>query len=213
MLATLLLDSRGLLTISPVLAMGASAPGCFYKRGRRAEAPHDHRRLRLLPGLQLRLLPALRRRLHGAALSDDDDPVPGAADRYRFEALSRPTIALAGVSLTTMIIATVTHPLIGYENETVTWMRYVRQGLFQPTIASAYGLGRGWGGIWPFLLAAGGAIVLGNACDSTHAHLTRSLLAGVRARRLVPVCAARTHIARDRPPRPAESSKRATTPR
>src|SRR4029077_8576383 len=28
------------------------------------------------------------------------------------------------------------------------------------TIASAYGLGRGWGGIWPFLLAAGGGGVL-----------------------------------------------------
>ncbi|MCW3019008.1 MAG: hypothetical protein JWN10_1316, partial [Solirubrobacterales bacterium] len=51
-------------------------------------------------------------------------------------------------------------PLVGYENETVTWMRYLSEGLFQPTIASAYGLGRGWGGIWPFFLAAAGAIVL-----------------------------------------------------
>ena len=70
---------------------------------------HDHRRVRLLPGLQLRLLPAVRRRLHGTALFDDDDPVPGAADRDRAEALPGPTIALAGVSLTTTIIAT-DHP-------------------------------------------------------------------------------------------------------
>jgi hypothetical protein len=92
-----------------------------------------------------------------------------------------PTIALAGVSLTTMIVATTTHPLIGYENEAVTWMRYVRQGLFQPTIASAYGLGRGWGGIWPFFLAAGGAIVLGTLATVRTRISNRSLLAGVAA--------------------------------
>ena len=71
-----------------------------------------------------------------------------------------PTVALAGVSIATTVIATITHPLVGYETETVVWARYLRQALFQPTIASAYGLGRGWGGIWPFLLAAGGALVL-----------------------------------------------------
>jgi hypothetical protein len=71
-----------------------------------------------------------------------------------------PTIALGAISITTTVIATITHPLVGYENETVTWMRYLSKGLFQPTIASAYGLGRGWGGIWPFLLAAGGAVLL-----------------------------------------------------
>jgi hypothetical protein len=58
-----------------------------------------------------------------------------------------------------MVIATITHPLVGYENETVTWMRFLSKGFFQPTIASAYGLGRGWGAIWPFFLAAGAALV------------------------------------------------------
>ena len=48
-----------------------------------------------------------------------------------------------------MVIATITHPLVGYETETVVWARLLRQGDFQPTIASAYGLGHGWGGIWP----------------------------------------------------------------
>ena len=70
-----------------------------------------------------------------------------------------PTIALAAISITTTVIATITHPLVGYENETATWMHYLSQGLFQPTIASAYGLGRSWGGIWPFLLAAGAAVL------------------------------------------------------
>jgi hypothetical protein len=70
-----------------------------------------------------------------------------------------PTIALAAISITATVIATITHPLIGYENESVTWMRYLSQGLFQPTIASAYGLGRGWDGIWVFLLPAAGALL------------------------------------------------------
>jgi hypothetical protein len=81
-------------------------------------------------------------------------PVAIAFKRY-----PGPTIALAGISVATTVIATITHPLVGYENETVVWARYLGEGFFQPTIASAYGLGRGWGGIWPFFLAAGGGLV------------------------------------------------------
>jgi hypothetical protein len=77
-----------------------------------------------------------------------------------FKRYPGPTIALAGISVATTVIATITHPLVGYENETIVWTRYLREAFFQPTIASAYGMGRGWGGIWPFLLAAGGGILL-----------------------------------------------------
>ena len=78
-LATLLFDSRGLLTISPVLIMGAIGTVLLYRRGRRAEALTIGGDLPLLRRLQLRLLPALRRRLHGAALPDDDAAVPRRA--------------------------------------------------------------------------------------------------------------------------------------
>jgi hypothetical protein len=71
-----------------------------------------------------------------------------------------PTLALAAASIATTVIATITHPLVGYENETVIWMRLLGKGSFQPTIASAFGLGRSWGAIWPFLLAAGGAVLM-----------------------------------------------------
>jgi hypothetical protein len=77
-----------------------------------------------------------------------------------FKRFPGPTIALAAVSITTTVTATITHPLTGYETEAVVWARYLREGVFQPTIASAYGLGRGWGGIWPFLLAAAGGVLL-----------------------------------------------------
>jgi hypothetical protein len=180
-LATLLLDSRGLLTISPVLVMGAIGTWMLYRRGKRAEAlaiggmclcymgynsgyylPFGGGFMG--PRFLMTMLPFL-------AL-----PIGIALKRY-----PGPTIALSGVSLTTTIIATATHPLIGYETEAVTWMRYVRAGLFQPTIASAYGLGRGWGGIWPFFLAAGAAVVLATLA-TTRTRISRaSLGAGVLA--------------------------------
>jgi hypothetical protein len=158
-LATLLLDSRGLLTLSPVLIMGAIGTVMLYRRGRRAEAltiggvclcflgynsgyylPFGGGSVG--PRFLITLLPFLA------------FPIALALKRF-----PGPTIALAAISIATMAIATVTHPLVGYENETVTWMRFLSKGLFQPTIASAYGLGRGWGGIWPFFLAAGAALL------------------------------------------------------
>jgi hypothetical protein len=180
-LATLLFDSRGLLTVSPVLAMGALGTWLLYRRGKRAEAltiagicvcyvgynsgyylpfgggfMGPRFLMTMLPFLALPIGIALRR-------------YPG------------PTIALAGVSLATTIIATITHPLIGYETEAVVWARYLREGFFQPTLASAFGLGRGWGGIWPFFLAAGGAVVLATLATARTRISGASLGAGVLA--------------------------------
>ncbi len=159
-LATLLLDSRGLLTISPILVLGAMGTVLLYKRGKRAEAL-------TIGGICLcyigynsgYYLPFgggfMGPRFLTTMLPFLAFPVALALKRW-----PGPTVALAGVSIATTVIATITHPLVGYENETVVWMRYLGEGFFQPTIASAYGLGRGWGGIWPFLLAAGGGVVL-----------------------------------------------------
>jgi hypothetical protein len=159
-LSTLLLDSRGLVTLSPVLIMGAVGTVMLYRRGSRAEAltigaicvcfmgynsgyylPFGGGSVG--PRFLITLLPFLA------------FPIALALKRF-----PGPTIALAAISITTMVIATITHPLVGYENETVTWMRFLSQGFFQPTIASAYGLGRGWGGIWPFLLVAGAGVLV-----------------------------------------------------
>ncbi len=159
-LVTLLLDSRGLLTISPILILGAMGTVLLYKRGKRAEAL-------TIAGICLcyvgynsgYYLPFgggfMGPRFLTTMLPFLAFPVAIALKRW-----PGPTVALAAVSISTTVIATITHPLVGYENETVVWMRYLGEGFFQPTIASAYGLGRGWGGIWPFLLAAGGGVVL-----------------------------------------------------
>lgn len=158
-LATLLLDSRGLLTISPVLIMGAIGTVMLYRRGKRAEAL-------TIGGVCLCYLLynsgyylPFGGGFMGPRFLDTLLPFLAFPIALTLKRFPGPTIALAAISITTTVIATVTHPLVGYENETVTWMRYVSQGLFQPTIASAYGLGRGWGGIWPFFLAAGAAVL------------------------------------------------------
>jgi hypothetical protein len=180
-LATLLFDSRGLLTLSPVLAMGLAGLVALYRRGRRAEAL-------TIAGICV-----------AYALYDSGYFLPfgGGFVGPRFLATMLPflalplgiafkrwpgpTIALAAASATCMVLATITHPLVGYESETAVWMRLLGRGSFQPTIATAFGLGRGWGGIWPFLAAAG-AGALATIAASDRVRLTRAaLLAGVLA--------------------------------
>lgn len=180
-MATLLLDSRGLLTISPVLAMGAVGTWLLYKRGKRAEALTIGAVCVLYVGYNsgyylpfgggfmgprflMTMLPFL-------AL-----PIGVALARY-----PGPTIALGAVSIVTTVVATITHPLIGYETEAVVWGRYLVQGFFQPTIATAYGMGRGWAGIWPFLVPAAGAVLLAALATAPTRISNRSLLAGAGA--------------------------------
>jgi hypothetical protein len=159
-LVTLLIDSRGLLTISPILIMGAIGTGMLYRRGRRAEAL-------TIGGICLCYLAynsgyylPFGGGFMGPRFLDTLLPFLAFPVALTLKRFPGPTIALAAISITTTVIATITHPLIGYENETVTWMRYLSEGYFQPTIASAYGLGRGWGAIWTFLLPAAGGVLL-----------------------------------------------------
>ncbi len=180
-LATLLGDSRGLLVLSPVLALGALGTVALYRRGSRAEAltiagicasyllynagyylpfggasPGPRFLTTMLPFLALPLAIAFRR-------------WPG------------PTLALAAASVACNVVATITHPLVGYETETATWTHRLFQGAFQPTIASAYGLGFGWGAIWPFLATATAAIVLAAIAAERLALSGRQLAAGALA--------------------------------
>ena len=158
-LSTLLLDSRGLLTISPILVMGALGTVLLYKRARRAEALTIAGVCLCYVGYNSGYYLPFGGGFMGPRFLTTMLPFlcfPIALALKRFPG---PTIGLAAVSITTTVIATVTHPLIGYENEAVVWVRYFTEGYFQPTIAGAYGLGRGWGGIWPFFLAAGGGVL------------------------------------------------------
>jgi hypothetical protein len=159
-LATLLFDSRGLLTISPVLAMGALGTILLYNRGRRAEALTIGGVCLCYVGYNSGYYLPFGGGFMGPRFLTTMLPFLAMPLGIAFKRWPGPTIALAAVSVTTTVVATITHPLVGYETETVVWARYLREGFFQPTVASAFGLGRSWGGIWPFFLAAGGAVFL-----------------------------------------------------
>ncbi len=145
-LATLLLDSRGLLTLSPVLVMGALGTVLLYKRGKRAEALTIAGVCLCYVGYNSGYYLPFGGGFMGPRFLTTMLPFLAFPLSIAFKRWPGPTVALAGVSIATTVIATITHPLVGYETETVVWARYLREGFFQPTIASAYGLGRGWGG-------------------------------------------------------------------
>ena len=90
MLATLLLDSRGLLTHLAGPDHGRDRHGDALPARQARRGAHDRRHLPVLPALQLRLLPAVRRRLHGPALPRHDAAVPRVPCRARAQALPRP---------------------------------------------------------------------------------------------------------------------------
>ncbi len=179
--ATLLLDSRGLLTLAPVLAMGALGTVALHRRGQRAEAL-------TIGGVCLcyvtynsgYFLP-FGGSFMGPRFLTTMVPFLALPLAIAFKRWPGPTIALAAASIVCTVLATISHPLTGYETEPVSWMRHLLRSFFQPTIASAYGLGRGWASIWTFLLPATGAVALA-AAATPRLRLTRSsMTAGVFA--------------------------------
>jgi len=180
-LATLLLDSRGLLVISPVLVLGGVGTGLLYRRGHRAEALTVVAICLCYMGYNSGYFLPFGGGFAGPRFLATMLPFLAFPLALAFKRFPGPTVALAGASATVMITATITHPLIGYETETVMWWRYMLRGYFQPTIASAYGMGRGWAGIWPFLAAAAIGVGLGAYACARMRLTWRSLGVGVLA--------------------------------
>lgn len=179
--ATLLGDSRGLGTLSPVLVMGALGTVALYRRGRRAEALVIGGTCLLYLTYDSGYFLPFGGGSPGPRFLATTLPFLALGLAIAFERWPGPTIALAAVSITCNVLAAITHPLIGYETETVSWMRHLFNGFFQPTIATAYGLGRGWGEIWVFLLPALGAIGLAAYVTPRMRLSGRSLRAGLLA--------------------------------
>ncbi|HEY2216697.1 MAG TPA: hypothetical protein VGH21_04320 [Solirubrobacteraceae bacterium] len=180
-LSTLLFDSRGLLTISPVLIMGVVGGVLLYRRGKRAEALTIGGVCLCYVGYNSGYYLPFGGGFMGPRFLTTMLPFLAVPLGIAFKRFPGPTIALAAVSITTTVIATITHPLVGYENETVVWTRFLSQGFFQPTIASSFGAGRGWGGIWPFLLAAGVGVALATFATARMRLTLRSLGGGALA--------------------------------
>ncbi len=180
-LITLLFDSRGLLTISPVLIMGGVGTAILYRRGKRAEALTVLGVCICYVGYNSGYYLPFGGGFMGPRFLTTMLPFLAFPLAIAFKRFPGPTIALAAVSIATTAIATITHPLVGYENETAVWTRFLSQGFFQPTIASAFGAGRGWGAIWPFLLAAGLGVLLAGLATARMRLSAAALAAGAAA--------------------------------
>jgi len=155
----LLFAPRGLLALTPVVALAAVGTVLLARRGRRAEAwvigavcaayltydsgywlpfgggsPGPRFLIPMLPFLAVGLAAAYRR-------------------------LPAVTLALAIPSALIMLAADLTKPLIGSDDVGV-WARLVAQGDFEHTVLSALGAGNGWLALAPVLGAAGLAVGL-----------------------------------------------------
>jgi hypothetical protein len=155
----LLLGSRGLLTLTPVLVIAAVGALTMRKGGRAAEAavigavaivyflyntgywlpmgggsPGPRFLIPALPFLAIGLASAYRR-------------------------LPALTLALAIPSVTFMLVGTLTFPLIG-DNGTGTWANQLGSGTLEQTVLTALGVHNGWLAVAPVLAAVAAAIVL-----------------------------------------------------
>ena len=153
----LLIASRGLLTLTPVLVMGVVGAIMIRRRGHAAEAavigavgiayflynagywlpfgggsPGPRFLIPALPFLAIGLAPAFRR-------------------------LPALTIALAIPSLTFMVAGALTFPLIG-DNGTGTWANQLGSGTLEHTVFTVLGIHNGWLAVAPVLAAVAAAI-------------------------------------------------------
>ncbi|MDO8186362.1 hypothetical protein Q5424_18765 [Conexibacter sp. JD483] len=156
----LLVSARGLLTIAPVAAVGVYGLVLLFRSGRRAEAllaggialayltydsgywtpfgggtPGPRFLIPLLPFVALGFAPAWR---------------------------ARPALcaALLGPSVTLLLAATLTRPLIGDPDSAGVWAKLMGQDLFSNTLLSAVGLGNGWATVIPVVALVAVAIAL-----------------------------------------------------
>ena len=155
----LLLSGRGLLTLTPVVAMGLVGAALMHRRGQRAEArvilaaaigfflynsaywqplggdtPGPRLMIPVLPFLAVGLAPAFR----------------------RFRAL---TLGLAIVSGTMMVAGALTHPLVPSDG-IASWPQWLIRGDLEPTVLTALGVTEPWLAILPVLAALAAAVTL-----------------------------------------------------
>jgi hypothetical protein len=152
-----LIGGRGLLVLTPVLAMAVVGVILMHRRGRRAEAL-------TIGGVAVAYL------LYNAAYWQ---PLGGGTPGPRFMTPVLPflalglafsyrrwpatTLALAVPSLLWMLVANLTYPLVGYEGS-VEWLNRLADGLLEHSVLAVLGVESNWIGIVPIVLAVLAAI-------------------------------------------------------
>jgi hypothetical protein len=154
----LLFSAKGLLVLSPVLALAIVGAVLMYRSGRRPEAlaigaigisfllynagyvvpfggfvPGPRFLIPTLPFLAVALASAVRR-------------IPGVF------------MALAAASVTAMVVATAAEPMLG-GFDTASWLRRWADGNFAHSVLTLVGAGNGWVAVAPFLVAVVAAVV------------------------------------------------------
>jgi hypothetical protein len=168
---SLLFGGRGLLTLTPVLLLAAAGVVAMHREGHRAEA-------RAIGGLTCAFL------FYNAGYWL---PFGGGSPGARFLIPALPvlavglgpawrrwpaqTLGLAVVSATTMIVATMSYPMIGVEDAGVWVQRMLEFGLYQHTVLDLAGIAHGLASILPFVVLA--AVALGLAVRTLGPELAR----------------------------------------
>jgi hypothetical protein len=156
----LLFSAKGLLTLSPVLALGVVGTVILYRSGRRAEAL-------VMGGVPLAylvynsgywlpfgggtmgprfLIPAL--------------PFLAVPLALAFRRFPTTSLALAIPSAILIVVGTITLPMIG-NDDIGAWTHLLRVGVFEHTFVSVLGGDNSWPAIAPVLLALAVAVALG----------------------------------------------------
>jgi len=156
----LLLSSRGLLTLAPILVLGLAGIVLLARRGLRAEAY-------TITGVALAYLLynagyflPFGGEVPGPRFLISALPFLGVPLALAFRRLPGPAIALALASTVMMATATITDPLIENEADTGLWGPALAGGQFQQTFLSTAGIADGWLASAPFVLGIGAALVL-----------------------------------------------------
>jgi hypothetical protein len=154
----LLLSGRGVLVLTPVVAMGAVGAMLLYRRGRRAES--------LTIGAVALAFLVYNSGYYLPFGGDSPGPrflitalpflaLPLGLSFRRFPAV---TVVLALASVATMAVATAGNPQIAAD-DTGDWVSLLTVGHFEPTVLSAAGV-TGWLALSPFVAAVGAALGL-----------------------------------------------------
>jgi hypothetical protein len=139
----LLMSGRGLLTLTPVLVMGAVGAILMWRRGQRAEA-----------GV-IGAVTAVYFLYNAGYWQPMGGGTPGP--RFLIPVLPFLTLGLAIPSALTMLAAALTYPLLG-EDSTGTWISWLGQGSLEHTVLSAVGVTNAWVAVLPVLAAIAAAV-------------------------------------------------------
>jgi hypothetical protein len=154
-----LIGGRGMLALTPVIVMAVVGIVLMYQRGRRTEAL-------TIGGIAAAYL------LYNAAYWQ---PLGGGAPgprfmlptlpflalglAYAYRAYPATTVALAVPSVVSMLVATITYPLVGYEGP-AEWIDRFASSELEHTVLTVLGAQSNWVAVVPVVLAVGAALAL-----------------------------------------------------